>query len=336
MTIRAYASLEQGRRLEAFEYEPGPLGADEVEIAVESCGICHSDLSMLENDWGMTGYPFVPGHEVSGTAAAVGANVTHVKEGQRVGLGWWARSCTSCDQCLAGDHNLCTTAAGTIVGRRGGFAEKVRAQGMWVFPLPEGVDPRTAGPLFCGGITVFNPIVQNGLDARHHVGVVGIGGLGHLALRFLAAFGCEVTAFSTSPSKEEEARRLGAHGFLNTRDGDAIAKAQGTFDLILVTVNVPLDWDAYIGMLKPRGTLHLVGAAPEVKSAVFPLILGQKSIKGTPVGSPGTIRQMLDVCGRHGITPVTEFFPFSKVNEAMEHLKEGKARYRIVLENDWS
>lgn len=335
MNIKAYAAGETGGELKPFEYEPSELGPDQVEIEVSHCGICHSDLSMLDNDWQMTEYPFVPGHEVVGKVGQIGERVAHLKTGTTVGLGWFSRSCLTCEQCMDGDHNLCAANEGTIVGRHGGFANKVRAQSSWVIPLPEGVDPASAGPLFCGGVTVFNPIVQNGIRSTDRVGVVGIGGLGHMALRFLNAWGCEVTAFSTSADKESEAKELGAHHFINTKDDGALEKAANSLDLILVTVNVDLDWDAYLSCLRPKGKLHLVGAAPSVSAQVFPMILGQKSIGGSPLGSPATTAQMLEFCARHDIKPVTETFPLSRANEALEKLRNGKPRYRLVLENDF-
>ncbi len=224
MIIKAYAALTAGGKLEPFEYDPGELGVDQVEIDISSCGICHSDLSMLNNDWQMTEYPLVPGHEIVGKIGAIGERVTHLKPGQSVGLGWFSKSCMTCSECMSGNYNLCPTAEGIIVGRHGGFANKVRADKAWVIPLPEGIDVATAGPLFCGGITVFNPIIQNNIQPTDRVGVVGIGGLGHMALRFLNAWGCEVTAFSTSPGKEAEARELGAHHFVSTHDADALDK----------------------------------------------------------------------------------------------------------------
>jgi uncharacterized zinc-type alcohol dehydrogenase-like protein len=335
MTVKAYAALESGGELKPFEYEPGPIGPDEVDIRVQTCGICHSDLSMVKNDWGIAAYPLVPGHEVVGTVAATGERVRHLKKGQTVGLGWFARSCMACPQCLSGDHNLCPDGVGTIVGRHGGFADRVRAHWTWTLPIPDGIDPRAAGPLFCGGITVFNPLVQNDIRPVDRVAVVGIGGLGHLALQFLNAWGCEVTAFSSSADKEEEARRMGAHHFVDSRDRDALSGLAGRFDMVLVTVNVALDWPAYIETLRPRGRLHFVGAAPEVSSGIFPLLIGQRSIGASPLGSPRTTADMLDFAARHGIAPVVEAFPMSRVNDAMAHLEAGKARYRIVLENDF-
>jgi uncharacterized zinc-type alcohol dehydrogenase-like protein len=239
-----------------------------------------------------------------------------------------------CHECLSGDHNLCATAEATIVGRHGGFGSRVRAHWAWVIPLPDGLDPATSGPLFCGGITVFNPIVRNAITATDRVGVVGIGGLGHLALRFLDAWGCEVTAFSTSADKEAEARTLGADRFVNTRGEGALAGLAGTFDMILVTVNVVLEWESYLAALRPRGRLHFVGAVPSLSTAVFPLIGGEKSVGGSPAGSPATIAAMLEFASRHAIAPITESFSMSKVNDAIERLKSGRARYRLVLEND--
>lgn len=334
MTIKAYAAQKAGGILEPYEYDPGTLGVDQVEINISSCGICHSDLSMLNNSWEMTEYPFVPGHEIVGTIDAVGERVTHLQPGQTVGIGWFSQSCMSCSECMSGNHNLCSTAEGIIVGRHGGFANKVRAHAGWITPLPEGVNTATAGPLFCGGITVFNPIIQNNIQPTDRVGVVGIGGLGHLALRFLKAWGCEVTAFSTSADKESEAREMGAHHFVNTHDAGALANLANTFDMILVAVNVELDWNSYINTLRPRGKLHIVGAAPSVSAIVFPLIIGQKSISASPLGSPATIATMLEFAARHNIEPVTETFPLTKVNDAMEKLRTGSPRYRLVLEND--
>jgi len=330
--IKAYAAMEQGGPLKPFEFDPGALGKDDVEIDVAYCGICHSDLSMLDNDWGMTQYPLVPGHEVVGTLAAVGADVTHLKVGDTVGLGWHAGYCMTCPACLEGDHNLCGSSQSTIVGRHGGFADKVRAQASSVVRLPAGVDLESAGPLFCGGITVFNPLVQFDVKPTSKVGVVGIGGLGHMALKFLNAWGCHVTAFTSTEAKHAEALSLGAHETINSRDPAALEATAGQFDLILSTVNVKLDWNAYLSTLRPRGRLHFVGATLEpLDLGAMGLIMGQRSISGSPVGSPANIARMLEFSAHHGIKPQIETFPMAQVNEAMDHLRSGKARYRIVL-----
>lgn len=331
--IRAYAAFEPRGSLKPFEFDPGPLGRNDVEIEVVSCGICHSDLSMLANDWGISQFPLVPGHEVAGTVAALGEDVRHLHVGQRVGLGWHAGYCMTCASCLSGDHNLCAASEATIVAHHGGFADRVRARAASVVPLPDNMDMISAGPLFCGGVTVFNPIVQFDLSPTSHVGVIGIGGLGHLALQFLRAWGCEVTAFTSTDGKRDEARKMGAHHCLDSRNPEEFKAAAGTLDLILSTVNRKLDWNAYVNTLKPRGRLHFLGVTLEpLDLGVFPLIMGQRSVSGSPVGSPATIRRMLEFAVRHDIKPIIETFPMDRVNDALEHLHSGKARYRIVLQ----
>ena len=249
MSTRAFAAQAPKGELKPFEYEPGPLGDEEVEISVSHCGVCHSDLSMLDNEWGMTKYPFVPGHEAVGTVRAIGSRVLSVKPGDRVGLGWYSKSCMRCRQCMSGDHNLCPTAEATIIGRYGAFANTARCHWAWATPLPTALDPAKAGPLFCGGVTVFNPLVQFDVRPTQRVGIVGIGGLGHLAVQFANKWGCEVFAFSSSAGKTDEAKKLGAHHVVNSRDDAAMAKLAGALDLIIVTVNVPLNWPAYINTL---------------------------------------------------------------------------------------
>jgi uncharacterized zinc-type alcohol dehydrogenase-like protein len=334
MVIALAAKSPKGS-LERFEFEAGPLGADEVEVNVKACGICHSDLSMLDNDWGMAKYPFVPGHEASGTIAAVGSDVKHLKVGQTVGVGWSSASCLTCTQCMSGDHNMCSTVQGTIVGRHGGFATKLRCQAAWAIPIPDALDVTTVGPMFCGGVTVFNPMVQFDVQPTDRVGVVGIGGLGHMALQFLNKWGCEVYAFTSSDSKRDEAKKMGAHEVVNSTDSKQLEKIKGRLDFIIVTVNVTLDWATYLNCLSPRGRLHFVGAVLEpLNVQAFPLIFAQRSISGSPTGSPVTIAKMLEFCARHKIAPITEKFAMSKANDAIAHLRAGKARYRIVLEND--
>jgi uncharacterized zinc-type alcohol dehydrogenase-like protein len=334
-TVHAYAASAPKSQLEPFSFEAGILGPEEVEINVTHCGICHSDLSMLDNEWGMSSYPFVPGHEVVGTVAALGKEAKGLKIGQRVGLGWSSQSCLSCHDCLSGDHHLCSTVQGTIIGRHGGFADRVRAQWTWVRPIPEALDMAKTGPLLCGGVTVFAPLVINQVPSTARVGVIGIGGLGHMALQFANKWGCEVHAFTTSDSKEAEAKTLGAHFVHNTKKADALKKLARSLDLIISTVNVPQDVAGLLDTLRPKGHLHNVGAVLEpLQVPAFSMILGQKSVGGSPTGSPVVLDEMLEFCARHSIAPITETFPMSKVNEALEHLRSGKARYRIVLIND--
>ncbi len=332
-TATAYAAMEPGGAFTDYQYELPDLRSDEVEIRVESCGICHSDLSMRDNDWDLTEYPFVGGHEVIGIVDRLGEHVPNLDVGDRVGLGWNARSCMYCDHCIGGAHNLCLSVEGTITHQRGGFADRVRCHWAWAIPIPDGLEPAKCGPLLCGGITVFNPMVQHELSPTSRVGVVGIGGLGHMALMFLKAWGCEVTAFSRGRSKEQAAHDLGAHEFVATNEKGALETVVGKFDLIINTTNVDLPWDAYINALAPNGKLHTVGAAAKIEASVFPMIVGQKSMSSSPLGSIATTRTMLDFCARHGIAPNTETFPMSDINDAFERLRHSPP-HRLVLSNE--
>ena len=291
-------------------------------------------MSMMNNDWGMTQYPIVPGHEIIGEIVAVGNAVKNLKVGDKVGLGWMSSSCMSCSQCMSGDHNLCANSEGTIIGRHGGFAEYVRSHWSWAIPIPEGMDLSKAGPLLCGGITVFSPIFLSNLKPTDSVGVIGIGGLGHLAIKFLKHWGCDVIAFSSNPSKKDEILSMGANKVINSKDSEELKSVTGKLKFILNTTNVSLDWDSYLTALSPKGKLHTVGAVLEpMQIPAFSLIMGDKSVGGSPIGSPEIIRIMLDFCNRHSIYPNVEEFPMEEVNEAIEHLEQGKASYRIVLKN---
>lgn len=332
-TIHGWAAKSAGAALEPFDFDDGPLGDEDVEIEIDYCGICHSDLSMLDNEWGMTAYPFVPGHEAVGRVVRLGAQAKGLKVGQTVGVGWNRGSCMHCHSCIGGDQHLCAEVQPTILGRHGAFADRIRAHWAWAIPLPDGVDPAVAGPLFCGGITVFAPLVVHQVKPTQRVGVIGIGGLGHMAIRFMSAWGCEVTAFTSSARKHDEARELGAHRVVTSTDSASLAAAAGSLDFLLVTANVKLDWDAIINTLAPKGRLHFVGAVPEpVPLTVFTLLTKQMDVSGSPTGSPAVIADMLAFCARHGIGPMVEHFPVARINEAIQHLRDGKARYRIVLD----
>jgi uncharacterized zinc-type alcohol dehydrogenase-like protein len=330
--INAFAAMEAKGQLEEFQYDPGPILGTEVEIDVEYCGICHSDLSMIDNDWGRSHYPLVPGHEVIGTIAMVGPDVTTLEPGDVVGLGWHSDYCMTCSTCMSGDHNLCLSVQPTIVGRHGGFADKVRASAASVVKLPPGIDKASAGPLFCGGVTVFNPLVQFDIQATDKVAVIGIGGLGHLALKFLNAWGCEVTAFTSNANKKQEALDMGASHTIESTDPEEIQRHINSFDLIISTVGVTLDWPEYVNTLKPKGRLHFVGIPLQpLELGVIALLRGQKSVSASPVGSPGTIARMLDFAAFHDIKPDVEEYNISRINEAVKRLRSGAARYRVVI-----
>ncbi|RCS29135.1 NAD(P)-dependent alcohol dehydrogenase [Rhodanobacter denitrificans] len=332
-SITGWAASAAGQPLKLATFDVGDLGAEEVEVAVDYCGICHSDLSMIGNEWGGSRYPFIPGHEVIGRVVALGAQAKGLSIGQRVGIGWTAGSCMHCRQCLSGDQNLCAQSVATIGGHHGGFADRLRAHWAWTIPLPEGIDLASAGPLLCGGITVLKPFLAYDIKPTARVGVVGIGGLGHMAVKFAAAWGCEVTAFTSTMAKADEARGFGAHRVVASRDSAAIKAIAGSLDLLLVTVNVAMDWNALLGTLAPKGRMHVVGAVLEpIPVPAFSLIGKQREVSGSPTGSPVDIARMLDFAARHDIRPQVEMFPMAKVNDALAHLEAGKARYRIVLE----
>jgi len=334
--INSYAANSEKEKLKPFEYSLSEIGPEQVDVKVKYCGVCHSDLSMLDNEWEITNYPFVPGHEVVGTIVDKGEHVTGLEIGDEVGLGWFSESCMHCNQCLSGNHNLCGQAEQTIVDRYGGFADYVRCHWVWASPIPNGLELAKLGPMFCGGITVFNPIIQFNVQPTDRVGVIGVGGLGHLAIQFLNKWGCEVTAFTSSPDKADEAKQLGAHQIVNSRDDSELEKVAGSMNFIINTTNANLNWDGYLNALAPKGRLHTVGVVPDpIPVPAFPAIIGQKSVSGSPLGSPSTINQMLEFSARHSVLPVTEEFAMSDVNDAFEHLKAGKARYRIVLRSDF-
>jgi len=332
INVNAYAAHSAASKLEKYSYDLPTIGNEQVDIKVHYCGLCHSDLSMINNEWGLTQYPLVPGHEIVGEVTALGSEVKGLNIGDKVGMGWFSQSCMHCNQCMDGKQHLCGSAEGTIVGRHGGFADVVRGHWSWATLLPEGIDMAKAGPLFCGGITVFNPIVLSGVQPTDKVGVIGIGGLGHIALKFLKAWGCEVTAFTSNKSKTEQLKAMGAHNVVDSTNSDELQGIAGSLDFILNTTNVKLDWNAFLTTLAPQGKLHTVGAVLEpMEIPAFSLIGGEKSVGGSPLGSIALTRKMLEFCVRHDIYPTVEEFKMEDINEAIKHLEDGKARFRVVL-----
>ena len=330
MAITVWQASEAGGKLQAAERPLLEPAANELVLEVLHCGLCHSDLSMLNNHWGLTSYPLIPGHEVVGRVVSVGSAVNPDVIGELRGLGWISGSCCHCIQCLGGTGNLCASLEATIVGRQGGFASHVTAHQDWAIPLPEGIDPGVAGPLFCAGITVFSPLIDETVSPTAHVAVIGIGGLGHIALQFARAWGCEVTAITTNLSKTEEAKRFGAHQVVSI---DQLSNLAGKFDLIINTVNHSLDWAAVMASLAPLGRLHQLGAVIEpIQVGAFDLIMARRSITGSPTSSPASLLKMVDFCVRHNIRPQVEHLPINRVNEAVERLQRGDVRYRFVLD----
>lgn len=332
MLVHAYAAKAANAKLEAFEYELGAIGPDDVDIKVSHCGVCHSDLSMIDNEWQMTAYPIVPGHEVVGTVAAVGAHVKTVKVGQRVGLGWQCGSCAACEFCRRGKEHVCAEQKGTIIAHHGGWADYVRCSANFALPVPEAIASEDAGPLMCAGGTVYTPATHYGVTPGMRTAVVGIGGLGHLAIQFLNKMGCEVTAISSTRSKEAEARTLGAHDFIATSEQGALAKAARRFDYICSTASGDVAWNELVAALRPQGRLAFVGIPEsELKLVGWPMIDGEKTVSGGRIGSPTDNLDMLAFAARHGIKPMRNDFAMSDVNKGVELVRSGKARYRVVL-----
>lgn len=338
-TVKAWAALEAKGKLQPYTYEMSPLTAEEVEVEVDHCGLCHTDLSFIQNEWGIINFPLVAGHEITGRIVALGdvAKSKGLKLGQTVGVGWNKETCQHCNPCLDGAQHLCSSLQATIFGHHGGFADRLKVHWLWAIPLPEGIKSADAGPLLCAGITVFSPLLEFGLRPTDRVGVFGIGGLGHLALQFCRAWGADVTAFSSTASKYEEIKKLGAHQVVSSRDTSEWESLKGKFNLLIVTVAVPLDWDKVLAMLAPKGRLHIVGIINEpIPVSVMALLVPQAAVSSSPSGARGSYEKMLSFSARHNIMPKVEHYPMSKINEAIAYLESGKANYRVVLDADFA
>lgn len=333
--ISGFSAKKRGAPLAPFQYKPRPLGPFDVEIRISHCGLCHSDIHLIDNDWGLTRYPLVPGHEIIGTVVEKGPFVNHLKKGQRVGVGWQRGACFECEFCLRGDENLCEKSIATCVGHHGGFAEAIRLDGRFAFPLPPSLPSEKAAPLLCGGLTVYAPLRTFGVTPSMSVGVLGIGGLGHLALRFASTLGCDVAALSSSADKEEDARRFGATRFLFIKDKASLRKAQDSFDFILSTVAVDLDWAFFMKLLRSDGKLCFLGVPQKpVQIPPYVFIDGRKSLCGSPIGGRVLMKEMLTFAARHDVLAETETLPMPEINKAIQKVRRNKARFRMVLTND--
>ncbi|HEY5122949.1 MAG TPA: NAD(P)-dependent alcohol dehydrogenase [Ignavibacteria bacterium] len=331
MKIKSYASYKKGEELKLYEFEAEEPGRYGVEIKISHCGICHSDIHMIDNDWMMSGYPLVPGHEIIGVVTKIGEDVKGLTIGQRVGVGWQSESCHVCEWCSSGMENLCSENKGTIVGRHGGFADFIITDSRFAFPIPEKMDSETTAPLLCGGITVYSPLRFFGAKPKDKIGVIGIGGLGHLAIQFAKAMGCEVTAFSSSPDKEAEAKSFGAENFISSKDGNALKKAAGKLDFIISTVTANLDWVPFVTALKPTGRLNFVGASVGNLDIPVGMLLQYKSVSGSMIGGRAMIAEMLEFASRNHVKAKTELFAFADVNKAIKKVRDNTIRYRAVL-----
>jgi len=332
--VRAYAARAPGAPFEVVELHWGALPDDEVEVVVEACGLCHSDLAMWRDDWSRKRFPLVAGHEIVGRVVAFGRDTHGLELGQRVGIGWFRKSCLHCPACRRGDLQHCVALQRLLLDGTGGFAERVRCHWAWALPLPATLDPRSAGSLFCAGITAYAPIARH-VHPSHRVGVVGIGGIGHLAVQLLRAWGCEVLAVVRDEAQAVAALRLGAHRAVLSGSSAEELRHAGGLDLLLVTTCAPLAWPALLGMLAPQGRLHLLAmsceAIPLIPAELIPRAL---TLSSSPLGRPDEVLQMLTFCARHGVAPQVEFLPMRRLGEALQMLEQGNTRYRLMLTPD--
>ena len=333
-TIVGYAAMAVGQPLQIFTYQEPELGDNDVRVSVTHCGVCHTDIQAIEDYYGITSFPFVPGHEIVGNVVAVGGNVSGLVPGDRVGIGWQGRSCGECEWCRRGETQLCMAIEDTtVMVPYGGFSSSVVADYRFVYPLPDSMPSEVAAVLMCAGLTVYSALCTHVTKPGLKVAVVGVGGLGHLAIQFAHALGCEVTAISSSPSKESHALGFGAKAFLNSNDNEGLREAGFAFDLLVCTANAGIPWEALLMILKKRGIFALLGF-PDVTFNSTDLVAHELGMVGSLIGNPPAMRSMISFAQEHHITPMVELMPMSEVNEAIMRLKEKLPRYRVVLVND--
>lgn len=319
--------------------EPGPW---DVEMEILYCGVCHSDLHQARNEWKNTIYPCVPGHEIVGRVTRVGAEVEKFKTGDLTAVGCMVDSCGKCDNCKAGQEQYCLSyptftynGQDNILGGHtfGGYSTSIVVDEAFVLRVPEGLDLAATAPLLCAGITTYSPLRHWKVGPGQKVGVVGLGGLGHMGVKFARAFGAHVVLFTTSPNKIEDGLRLGAHEVVVSKDANAMAKHTGSFDFILDAVSAQHDINAYLSLLKLDGTLTLVGAPEEpLPVAAFNLLLPRRNFSGSAIGGIAETQEMLDFCAKHQIVSDIELIPMQKINEAWERLLKQDVRYRFVID----
>ncbi|MCT1478926.1 NAD(P)-dependent alcohol dehydrogenase [Microbacterium sp. p3-SID336] len=340
-SVIAYAAPAESAPLEKIRIERRELGPHDVLIDIAFAGICHSDIHTVRGDWGAQQYPLAPGHEITGTVAAVGAEVSRHAVGDRVGVGCLVNSCRECEYCRRGDEQFCTKGAigtygavdrdGTIT--QGGYSEQVVVTEDFVLRIPDALPLDAAAPLLCAGITTYSPLRHWKVGPGTRVAVVGLGGLGHMGVQIAHALGAEVTVLSQSLAKKDDGLRLGADRYFATSDRETFRELRGSFDLILNTVSAVIDLRAYLGLLDVDGTIVCVGAPAEALALnAGSLIAGRRSISGSNIGGIRETQEMLDFCAEHGIAAKIEVIPASAINEAYERVLASDVRYRFVID----
>jgi uncharacterized zinc-type alcohol dehydrogenase-like protein len=341
LETKGYAAMTAKAALTPFSFERREVGPHDILITITHCGICHSDIHQARDEWGGSIFPMVPGHEIVGTVARVGAEVKTFKTGDRAGVGCFVDSCRSCASCREGLEQYCEKGmlltysgrdqAGHIT--QGGYSTQIVVDAQYALRIPQALSAAGAAPLLCAGITTYSPLRHWGVGKYHKLAVVGLGGLGHMAVKIARALGTEVTVLSTSEKKRQDALRLGANHFEVTSQPGTFAKLQRHFDFIIDTVSAPHDYNALVDLLKTDGTLILVGA-PEKPTPLepFPLILHRRSIAGSVIGGIRETQEMLDFCAEHKIESDVEVIPIQKVNDAYERVLRGDVRFRFVID----
>ena len=339
----AYAAQAPDSGLAPWQFEPREPRPDDVSIEILYCGVCHSDIHFVENDWGMTLYPVVPGHEILGRVTGVGAEVANYKPGDLVGVGCMVDSCRECTSCARGLEQYCLNGMVMTYGgvdrhdgkiTYGGYSERIVVSEDYVLRLPAGLDPASAAPILCAGVTTYSPLRHVGVKPGDKVGVVGMGGLGHMGIKFAKAMGAEVTLFTRSAGKADEAKRNGADHVVISTDAEQMQRAAGSLDYMLDTVPVEHDLNPYIGCLVVDGCYLLVGQLTPIEPtlAAMPLIMGRRSIMGSLIGGIAETQEVLDFCAEHDISCDVEMLDIKNINEAYARMKRGDVRYRFVID----
>jgi uncharacterized zinc-type alcohol dehydrogenase-like protein len=340
--VNAWGTAAAGKPLVPMTVDRREPGPHDVVIDILYCGVCHSDIHQARDEWTGAVFPMVPGHEIVGRVARVGPEVSRFKTGDMAGVGCLVDSCRTCAPCQDRIEQFCEkgpafTYNSTEMDRKtvtqGGYSTQVVVDEQFTLHVPAGLDPAGAAPLLCAGITTYSPLRQWGCKPGDRVGVVGLGGLGHMGVKLAASMGAEVTVFSTSSGKEADAKKLGAAHFAVTKDGSVFQKLAGKFDLILDTVSAQHDYNAYLGLLRPRGAMTVVGVPPTATPVhAFSLIVGNRRLAGSMIGGIAETQEMLDHCAKHRIVSDIELIPIQKINEAFERVVRSDVRYRFVID----
>ncbi len=342
ITVSAYAAPSAKAPLAPWTFERREVGPHDVLIDIAFCGVCHSDIHQARDEWGGSKFPMVPGHEIVGHVAAIGSGVDRFKVGDRAGVGCFVDSCRVCENCKADLEQFCVKGmSGTYNGTEqdkttptfGGYSTRIVVDQKYVLKLPEHLDLAAVAPLLCAGITTYSPLRHWNIGKGHKVGVVGLGGLGHMGVKFASKFGAETWVITTSPGKADDAQRLGAKGVVISKDEADMAAHKGSFDFLLSTISAPYDINAYLGLLKVDGTMVTVGAPDRpLDLHLFSLIMGRKSVGGSLIGGIKETQKMLDYCGEHDIVSDVEVIPMQKINEAYDRMVKSDVRYRFSID----